>query len=69
MCLSCIIVICVMYCQPEKLTLASLSTVFTGVSLHKYWLLSWVQLFATPWAIAHQAPLSMGFPRQEYLSG
>ena len=20
----------------------------------------------TPWAIAHQAPLSMGFPRQEY---
>ena len=25
--------------------------------------------FATPWAIAHQAPLSMGFPRQEYCSG
>ena len=25
-----------------------------------------VQLFATPWTIAHQAPLSMGFPRQEY---
>ena len=23
----------------------------------------------TPWTIAHQAPLSMGFPRQEYLSG
>ena len=22
--------------------------------------------FATPWAVAHQAPLSMGFPRQEY---
>ena len=21
--------------------------------------------FATPWAVAHQAPLSMGFPRQE----
>ena len=20
----------------------------------------------TPWAVAHQAPLSMGFPRQEY---
>ena len=31
--------------------------------------LSPVQLFATPWTIAHQAPLSMGFPRQEYLSG
>ena len=25
--------------------------------------------FATPWIIARQAPLSMGFPRQEYLSG
>ena len=31
--------------------------------------LSRVQLFATPWTIAHQAPLSMGFPRQEYWSG
>ena len=28
-----------------------------------------VQLFATLWTIAHQAPLSIGFPRQEYLSG
>ena len=25
--------------------------------------------FATPWTIAHQAPLSMGFSRQEYWSG
>ena len=25
--------------------------------------------FVTPWAIAHQAPLSMEFPRQEYWSG
>ena len=24
---------------------------------------------ATPWTIAHQAPLSMGFPRQGYCSG
>ena len=30
---------------------------------------SHVQLFATPWTIARQAPLSMGFPRQEYWSG
>ena len=30
---------------------------------------SWVQLFATPWTIAHLAPLSMGFSRQEYWSG
>ena len=25
--------------------------------------------FVTPWAAAHQAPLSMGFPRQEYWHG
>ena len=24
---------------------------------------------ATPWTVAHQAPLSMGFSRQEYWSG
>ena len=28
-----------------------------------------VQLFATTWTVAHQAPLSLGFPRQEYWSG
>ena len=32
-------------------------------------LLSRVQLFVTLWTVAHQTPLSMGFPRQEYLSG
>ena len=31
--------------------------------------LSCVRLFATPWTVAHQAPLSMGFSRQEYWSG
>ena len=31
--------------------------------------LSHVQLFSTPWTIARQAPLSMGFSRQEYWSG
>ena len=31
--------------------------------------LSRVQLFATRWTVAHQALLSMGFPRQEYWSG
>ena len=31
--------------------------------------LSHVQLFATPWIVAYQAPLSMGFSRQEYWSG
>ena len=31
--------------------------------------LSRVQLFVTPWTAAFQAPLSMGFSRQEYWSG
>ena len=31
--------------------------------------LSRVQLFVTPWTVAHQAPLSMGFFRQEYWTG
>ena len=31
--------------------------------------LSRVQLFATPWTVAHQAHLSVGFSRQEYWSG
>ena len=30
---------------------------------------SLVQLFVTPWAVARQAPLSVGFSRQEYWSG
>ena len=31
--------------------------------------LSCVQLFATPWTVAYQAPPSMEFSRQEYWSG
>ena len=31
--------------------------------------LSSVQLFAILWTVAHQAPLSMGFSRQDYWSG
>ena len=30
------------------------------------YVLSRVQLFTTPWAVPHQAPLSMEFSRQEY---
>ena len=32
-------------------------------------LLSRIRLFEIPWTVAHQAPLSMGFSRQEYWSG
>ena len=41
--------------------------VINGISLFK--LLSHVHIFATPWTIALQAPLLMGFSRQEYWSG
>ena len=33
------------------------------------WSLICVRLSVTPWTVAHQAPLSMGFSRQEYWSG
>ena len=36
------------------------------------WVAQWlshVLVFATPQTVAHQAPLSMGFSRQEYWSG
>ena len=33
------------------------------------WSLSLIWLFATPWTVAHQAPLSMEFSSQEYWSG
>ena len=32
-------------------------------------MLSHVQIFATPWTVARQAPLSMEFSRQEVWSG
>ena len=49
----------------------------TGVGCHfllqcikvKVKSLSWARLLATPWTTAHQAPLSMGFSRQEYWNG
>ena len=37
--------------------------------LVKCQLVSRVRLFAIPWAVAHQAPLSMGFSRQESWRG
>ena len=50
----------------------SLSTVFDAQFIMCHALLSrfsHVWLFVTPGAVAHQAPLSMGFSRQEYWSG
>ena len=42
---------------------------YTCIKGRKWELLSLVQLFMTLWTVAHQAPLSMEFSRQEYWSG
>ena len=47
------------------LSLTALQALWICVLSH----FSHVQLFATPWTVAHQAPLSLGFSRQEYWSG
>ena len=39
------------------------------VQLHVLSCFSGIQLFLTPWTLAHQAPLPMEFSRQEYWSG
>ena len=43
--------------------------IYIGHASSQVKLLSRVQLFATPWTVAHQAPLFMGFSRHEYWSG
>ena len=48
---------------------SSLSSHLSGAHVHAKLLQSWVQLFVTPWTEACQAPLSMGFSRQQYWSG
>ena len=40
-----------------------------GIMKAKVKSLRCVRLFATPWTVVYQAPLSMGFSRQEYWSG
>ena len=47
----------------------SFSNAWKGKVKVKVKLLSCVRLLAPPWTAAHQAPLSMGFSRQEYWSG
>ena len=52
--------------RSRMLELAENTAVMTCVCAES---LSRVQLYSTPWAVACQAPLSMGFSRQEYWSG
>ena len=57
------------------LTMPKPLTVWITINCGKFWKwkkvksLSRIQLFATLWTVAHQAPPPMGFSRQEYWSG
>ena len=58
----------------QRAPVSSGSSSLTSNTLHYNvlccaWSLSRVWLFATPWTVAHQTPLSMEFSRQEYWSG
>ena len=61
--------------SPVPGTLQARTLEWVAISFSKAWKwkvkvksLSRVRLFKTPWTAAHQAPLSMGFSRQEYWS-
>ena len=58
--------------EPGKATVHRVTKSWTWLkwlSTHEVKLFSRVQLFVIPWTIAYQAPLSLGFSRQEYWSG
>ena len=63
-----------MRAQSHKTSLLQMTHPIPGCYL-SFWpcvcmcMLSHVPLFATLWTVAHQAPLSTEFPRQEYWSG
>ena len=64
---------CLALCNPCSPPGSSVCGIFQA------WILEWIAicvqslsrvwLFATPWAVARQAPLSVGFSRHEYWSG
>ena len=54
---------------PSRVPLPSLRSVYLESEKVKVKSLSHVWLFSTPWSVAYQAPLSMGFSRQDYWSG
>ena len=58
-----------MSCMLSSLGLILSTTFYLPSPSQKCQSLSHVQLFATPWTVAYQAPLSMGFSRQEYWTG
>ena len=50
-----------------NLSTSTFSTYSLHVCMLSHFSRAW--LFAAPWTVARQGPLSMGFPRQEYWSG
>ena len=54
---------------PKQKIKSIMSKYWRKSSWTKKWVFSLVQLFETLCTVAHQALLSMGFPRQEYWSG
>ena len=56
-----------MWCQAGGIIIVTIINIINVACMLSHF--SHVRLFATPWTIAHQAPLSMGFSRQEYWSG
>ena len=61
---TCVYVAEFLHCLPEIITI-----LLIGYSESEAKSLSCVRLFETLWTVAHQAPPSMGFSRQEYWSG
>ena len=57
------------FIQFKKLKIVNGKILTSMLCIVKVKSLSHVRLFATPWTVAHQAPPSMGFSRQEYWSG
>ena len=75
LCCCCLVKYLVKYCCH---CLVKYLSVVVVKHLVKYYILSgwrscvvksWLNLFATPWTEVHQAPLAVGFSRQEYWSG
>ena len=58
--------ICLILLLSESLLIYEIQTILCACMLSRF---SRVQLFVTLWTVACQNPLSMGFFRQEYLSG
>ena len=62
--------LCLFFCPAYRVII----TIFLN-SIYMHWVSEWVKslnhvrLFATPWTVTYQVPLSMEFSRQKYQSG